>query len=1366
MKGVKDGGAKLAESLDERDAGTDERRKRAGNALRLYENDYDRTNRRQDERYGHGCLRAWGWGLLWPGAAIAPWTATRTRIRFPVLRENLHVNAPEWGFPVRMGGDQVGDDARAYFAERLTELMDRSGLTPRQISTRVRPATGEKWTINDKRLSSWRNGANVPNEKPFRALTRVLIRHAIERKVVADITTLGLLDEAAWERWWKKARRQPASLTPAPGKRAGVVLEEPTAPPVAFAFEQGPLPRLRQLTDMAWQEAGRVGSWSYFSTGSEGEFAEGLYVHRDLETTLLEALAAEPGSPLLVRGDPGFGKTSLLWGLAARLLAEGTGEVFLVKSVWLLGEAPLVDGAMLADAVERATMRGRRCTLLIDTADVLAGNERAQLTLREVVRAATMRGGAVVVTSRPAEANALPTSWRGFLLGPYATAATPDGSPNEFERAVAAHARFYCRTQQQAAKLADQLLGAVSRRQPIGPLCGRPLTLRLLSELYSPGTVPQTIDVTGLYELFWLDRVCQDRRVGARTGDSPEFARDLSACAAELALRMLRSGIPQVALDTDILSRWRDEIDLLCRRGVGGVGSGEVRPGAEFQFFHQTFFEFAAARGLLARYGGQALKKLRGRVLAQPADYVRLAVFEQIWLCAWRTDDNYPAATELAADLLDAVAQNPEAVPYSVRRIVLAVLFQIAEVPSELHPQLLSLVATADPAMLRDALALTPAPGRRLSADDLALLACCVKRDDATWVTVIEVLDRLVGRDPGLALDTIWRIGLLDKVVALPMADIATRYELPLLLARLAVTSQEQALEILSRLCQVAVRKRNPRYLAAAFNAVRSAGLDRPQQVAAWADATIGGGMGNEQALIVAHALLHRDRALAAAASGWDPLLAELREVTAQSDGELTARDAAVFGGLLQAFADAAPSRYVGALAELIESIVSRRLFGELQRGWLAALIASPGCSLRPYAIEWLIKGLPASHSSPASPSQRLADTVRRAIERPDVPVATSAEIADTVVRQLRCPDPWLDRDVMLRLLVRAAVAHVPDAFETLRLLEDPSFPLSKEAARTLSQKLREPVTDLREAEVIFTLTLRRGDLKTLERLTIPAEFVVQNGKELTDLITRALASKDAERQRLAAELHQRLTRTARLPSPAWDDLVAALRRAIEPRTREILADLALYGAVQDVYPYTGVREALSGLLRSDETGALARDNDVIAARRALVSLHAVLGPIGIGPELLDVAFRKPIDGPTLAKASSFLRTSHRIAADPPSEARADYLIDMGRRLVRAGVSSSICKDNAARWRHALAETIERATLAERRRILDAIPGLDPQFATVLVLKFDVLAAPGIRADLERLIDTPGIDGRVRRGVRIALQGSPPVGDRWDFDAE
>jgi hypothetical protein len=94
-EGVGEGGAKLAEGLDERDAGTDERCERAGDALGRDEDDHNRADRRQGERDGHGCLHGWDWGLLWPGAAIAPWMAIRTRLRFPVLRENYHFSALE-----------------------------------------------------------------------------------------------------------------------------------------------------------------------------------------------------------------------------------------------------------------------------------------------------------------------------------------------------------------------------------------------------------------------------------------------------------------------------------------------------------------------------------------------------------------------------------------------------------------------------------------------------------------------------------------------------------------------------------------------------------------------------------------------------------------------------------------------------------------------------------------------------------------------------------------------------------------------------------------------------------------------------------------------------------------------------------------------------------------------------------------------------------------------------------------------------------------------------------------------------------------------------------------------------------------------
>ncbi|GAA3234481.1 hypothetical protein [Actinocorallia longicatena] len=1249
-------------------------------------------------------------------------------------------------------------DAREFYAERLTELIDRSGLRIDQVPGRVSRPAGARWQINAQRLSDWQAGKNVPNKEPAAALVRSLITRARERGVLAEDVTKGLFDEALWQSWRKKARAHRVNNSAAFHPRTTAVLTDATEPPVNVVFAEDHLPRLRHLTEMALQEAGQV-PWDFFTGGPKGEFAAGLYVHRELENVLLDAMVAEPGRTLLVRGEPGYGKTSLLWGLSARLLEDDAAEVFLIKSVWLLGPAPLVESVMLEAAVRHLAEQGVRCTVLIDTADVLAGDERAQLALRALVKVVTERGASVVVTSRPAEANALPSFWRGFMLGPYATGVGPDGSLSEFERAVAAHARLYCGTRQQAEKLADQLLSAVARRQPIEPLCRRPLTLRMLSELYSPGTVPSTVDVTGLYETYWLDRVQEDRRVGIAAHDTADASENLESCAVELALRMLRVGVPQTVLDADLRPRRRKEIALLCRRGVGAVSDGE------FQFFHQTFFEYAAARGLLTKYGDHALAMLRDRVLAYPADYVRLAVFEQTWLCAWRRPELRPAAVRLAQELLAEGSENQEHVPYAVRRVILSVLFQVSEVPTILYAEWNRLIRASDVSMLRDGLLLAPAPRRHFSDGDVEILTHCVARDDAIWVTVLGVLDRLADRDPERADDILDALGILEKAESLPFTELSARYELPSLLAKLAVARPEHALAHLARLCRLAVRRRNPAYLARSFAEVRQAKIGRPRLVAEWADSVPGGGLGEEQVLVLAYALLHRDRILAEAEDvGWDAPLRALRELVDRKPATLDARDRAVFGGILQAFADSAPAEYAAPLAEIIESIDNLGLFGELHRGWLAALIASPRCSLRESAVTWLVSGLPASHSRPNDLRQRLADSVRRALERPDFPISVAAEIAAAAVRRIDHTEPWLDPDVMLRLVIRAAVAQIPEAVDAVHQLSDPGHSLTKAAARTVSQKLRDPVSDLSEAELTIKLALDREDLKSLGRLELPASFVQEHQQVLVRLINAGHGSKDSERQRLSAELRLRLAQDTGLPIPTWEELLAALDLAREPRTGEALVGLILHGAVRRDYGYPEARDVLAGRLRKDDAGLLVPENDVLAARRALVSLGAVLGAPGESAALLNVAFLGPVDGQALAKASSFLLTSHRLGPHLTGEQSTEFLLAMGRRLVAEGVSESVRKDNAARWRPALAEAVERASLADRLRILAATPELDPQLASALVLKFDLLGAPAIRSGLARLIDDPRTDGQVRRSARIALQRTPQTSDLWSFE--
>jgi hypothetical protein len=135
------------------------------------------------------------------------------------------------------------------------------------------------------------------------------------------------------------------------------------------------------------------------------------------------------------------------------------------------------------------------------------------------------------------------------------------------------------------------MLGIVARDLSLKPLCLRPLTLRMLCEVYNPSHVSVVVDTTGLFQEYWDNRVMRDRRAWDSATDRGDVDRDLSETAQILAMEMLRSGLPEAIVSSVTLpgfmtsKRFREEIDLLARRGVGQHTSNGV-----FQFFHQTFF--------------------------------------------------------------------------------------------------------------------------------------------------------------------------------------------------------------------------------------------------------------------------------------------------------------------------------------------------------------------------------------------------------------------------------------------------------------------------------------------------------------------------------------------------------------------------------------------------------------------------------------------------------------------------------------------------------------------------------------------------------------------------------------------------------
>lgn len=707
-----------------------------------------------------------------------------------------------------------------------------------------------------------------------------------------------------------------------------------------------PLPKLRLLSERALTEAGSVASGYAIESRSvsdaPNDFSRGLYVNRNIEGELTELLQGGSHVPIVVRGEPGVGKTSLLWGISIKLAAKSDREVFFIKGTWLVappGTDPAVTPAAVIAGVERVSQDGRESTVLIDTADLLVNDERAYLDLTEIVTETSARGASVLVTSRPVEARLLPASWTRKNLDSYSVSATPadtDGGSillrgSEFERAVAAHATFFCRSPQQARELSAQMTAAVSRRWPVGALCLRPLTLRMLFELYSPGTVPVSIDVTDLYERYWVDRVCRDRREWSRDSgslDDPE--QDLSATASRIALEMLRQGTPEIQLSSiavdspgESASLQRD-VDLLCRRDVGDMS------GRSFRFFHQTMYEFAASKGLLARNPRAVLGILVRRAMDRPDDYFLLSVLEQTWLCAWRTGQARLNAMTLALDLLrqiraasadEAPADNEMRLPYSLQRVVLSAVTQSPSASEEIYGLLAQALHRVELAVAKDCLALIPPPCRSAGDVEIELLGACATRTDAAWVTALEALARVADQDPAVAVRALGPMKLDSRIAQLSGMELATRTELPALLVRLVPTGADVVLPFLGK----AVSTANEFGLHDYLTRIVDHFVALPELPGAAMDWVTGqaGGSGNPR-LVASLAVLHARRAMTVGREvGWEHVEAELSSVLTrcQAMQTLTASDSALVAGILSALGEGAPTQFSSAVASLLDPI-------------------------------------------------------------------------------------------------------------------------------------------------------------------------------------------------------------------------------------------------------------------------------------------------------------------------------------------------------------------------------------------------------------------------------------------------------------
>ncbi|XUL92035.1 hypothetical protein ACQ86D_40060 [Streptomyces galilaeus] len=469
-----------------------------------------------------------------------------------------------------------------------------------------------------------------------------------------------------------------SSTDPASREPHGERPSRPTPLPVAATAPPGVLPaaptastapsaallRLEAYSRTAVVAAGHQGA---SGAGAQPLDLAALAVPRDVERSLLGLLG--DGRSVCVTGNPGTGKTTLLWRIHGELSGDPGGpRPYFLRSGDLWNPSP---GAGLTLETVRAACDGLTgpAVFLLDTADLLVSDTSGLVLLHELLTVAAEHSVPVLMTCRREEARALRPyigdfALEGKVLGPY--------SAGEQEAAIRSHARYFYegRAEVSVDEVCRTVSHAAVRGLPMREVCRAPLTLRMLFETFAP-KVPlvEEIDATTLYDLYWEHRVGRDQRAGDATTPGSASPPDLSDAGEEVARLMLEEGrLDLTATEVGVGRRGGsrsigllDDLQGLVARGV--VERQGVNVTERYSYFHQTLFEYAAGRRL-ARTASPGRPSHLGLLLdwlkEHPDDQFRLAVAEQALVQAGRAGGRAAeAGTALLTGLLGETRDGP-----------------------------------------------------------------------------------------------------------------------------------------------------------------------------------------------------------------------------------------------------------------------------------------------------------------------------------------------------------------------------------------------------------------------------------------------------------------------------------------------------------------------------------------------------------------------------------------------------------------------------------------------------------------------------------------------------------------------------------
>jgi hypothetical protein len=1129
--------------------------------------------------------------------------------------------------------------------------------------------------------------------------------------------------------------------------------------------------RLAHLSGLAAEDAEVV-----LEQGEHGQeltvrLDEQLYVRRTIESEIHQRLDSAGPEPfrLLIVGEAGYGKTSLLWQLRRQYSAKANWECWLLKSSFLLGgrdgtrSAHLRWDELRSDltlAAGAGRQAGQQPLVLLDTVDLLLHDEFDRSELRLFIEELSDIGCSLIATCRIREAR-----WLDAAMGrPLHLLEYDEG---ELAGAVRGHvSRFYV-DQLPREDNVRRIEEAVANGRPLTEVCRNPLTLRMLFTLYAPEEVPLEINVFQLYREYWAQRVVADRRAGSRPASG---TTNLAATAMAVALVMLAEGTPEPSLaeveaTVELFGGEPGHLADLSTRGVLNQSGPE-----RIQFFHQTFFEHAAGLAMVHRFGSGGLDALLRRTAERSTDLFASPVLEQSLLFASQIPPIRAQSEEALETLLDRSS-------LSATASALYVYAHRAAVPDQTHRRVLQVLGTDPMGAERFILVAPNMPTTRVEQ-----MFECLKTlwGSGRWAErehIIELLERLAARDATRTKAFIENQDCVAVSLRTPSTGIPAARKLIRPLLVLAQSDLEWAWRRLVELWIGGIDRARSRELqlriVQALLQAAEASVLAADNVATRLEASIPSmdedlGTGTAS-MVVAFGRLWALEWRSAGRSR-DDVLAIV----------IIFRDTFTLKSKLNGLAEV-------ALADSVEEAEHTfRFFAasdhiELRWLWARILLATllsgvrpgepliePGHGLAP-ATRWL-RNLAAEamdaddpehgSASPGSPEPTVGRLVREGLRHAWMPRAQLLPILDQP--GLQVPAPWLRDDLAGPFLVDGYLGGLQGAVAAMRVVMGASDEHPERLVRQLVGRLsNEDLTDDKVAGALIALTRDTLEvqqlLRALERFSGAAPQSLQaRARDLEAIRRSLLASRSGAKRRTGVLLWQQLFRLGLAELVSHQELRELVGNEDDRIARRHLIELVGAGVRSGQYPATEVQETLRDLLDVPDPGT----REVVLSVLTMATVKAAGEGELTADRAIMFATMAPLNGGRFIALAPLIR--HSLEQDP--EAAIELLGKLGRAMSSHQFGSRARSDIVRAFRPAVLEVVQAASAPGRGRMLARVREFEGSFGGLIIYAACQHDFEAVLPALDELLADPQVPDAVKGRIhRIKyLRERPAGGARWE----